>query len=371
MSKEGQSFIPLMVDGARMTDFFVDGQSGVIYFLKSVDGKKIKFSTFEKVWSASVRRYANGQLKKKLGKTKTRITPLIKDQLEPWLLVKESEGLDPATLIKIRDAVKRIEPFWGDKFPYEINRDTLAEWYKWLNQTYPGQQKENPIKYLRNFCRYLAEKVVGGIPLLPAVPKISDPDLKEVKAARAKKKLLIFSGDDFQKIYRAGDEQEKLVCLFMYTMATRIEETLTLRFGHEIIMGDQPIYRWGIGQNKADHVGEHLLHSALIEPFTALYKLRLSQGTDLLFPQQRNNKASIWAAQIDWAGWEKRADIGWHWTSHTFRHTCLSNLFNDERNPQALICKQYRVSLKVAIETYVKGTKAGIEKISRSIEVSL
>jgi integrase len=367
-----QAFIPLVQEGTRVPDCFVDAKTGVIYFIKSVDGKKVKFSTKETIWTTKTKAFVNKTLKIKLGKQKLRITPLIKDELPLYLAVKLSEGLKPLTEKNIKNAVKRIEPFWADRFPHEINRDNLAEWYQWLDKTYPGEQKENPVKYMRNFCYYLAEKVHNGFPLLPAVPKISDPDRKRIKAERIEKKGRIFLKEEFTKLYRAGDEQEKLIALFMYTMASRVNETLSLRFGKQILLNQEtPVYRWTLGQNKADHIGEHALPTALIAPLRALESKRKKEGTDLLFPQRGNNKRPLRAQMVDWKSWSKRAGLDWHWTSHTFRHTCLSNLFNDEKNPQALICKLYRTSLAVALAVYIKPTKSGIEKLRNAIEVEL
>ncbi len=367
-----QKFIPLMSAGERVPDFFVDVKTGVIYFIKSIGGKKIKFSTREKEWGSKAKNFANRELKKILGKGKERVTNLIKDEIPKYVAVKESEGWKPLTMKNIYNAVKRIDGFWGTRFPHEINRDSMGEWYAWLEVTYPGEQKENPIKYMRNFCYYLAEKVVNGIPLLPAVPKISDPDRKLVRASRQAKKRQIFNSQDFTTVYRAGNDTQKLVALLMYTMAPRVDETLNLRFGKQIILDSEPpVYRWSVGQNKADHFGEHALHPSLIEPLKALAIQRRAEKTDLLFPQKHDNNKALRAQQIGWADWRKNANVGWHWTSHTFRHTCLSNLFNDEKNPQALICKLYRVSLAVALETYIKPTKSGIEKMRTAIEVSI
>jgi integrase len=132
-----------------------------------------------------------------------------------------------------------------------------------------------------------------------------------------------------------------------------------------------PIYRWREGQNKADYDGKHALHPALVPRLKELLARREAEGTTRLFPQLRDNRAPLKEQQIDWADWRKRANLGWHWTPHTFRHTCLSNLFNDEANPQALICKLYRVSLAVAMETYIKPTESGIEKMRNAIKVDL
>jgi len=370
-----QNLLPFYDESSKMRvdGFFVDERSRIIYFAKSFDGRLIRFSC--KVKSPNIigaKRFANQEIKVRLGIKKARITSLIGDELKPYYKMKESEGWQDGTLKNIRNAIEQIKPFFGDKFPYEINRDSLGEWYEWLDQTYPGQQKENAVKYMRNFCRYLAEKVVNGVPLLPAVPMISDPDRKALLAERHKKKFLIFSDEEFKKIHDVGNDVEKLVALFMYTMAARIEETLTLRFGSEILLDEAlPLYRWRPGQNKAGHAGEHFLHPSLIEPLKAAMVRSESLGTSLVFPQKFDVSKPLKPAQIEWDGWRDRAALPWHWTSHTFRHTCLSNLFNDPNAPTALICKLYRVSIKVAMDTYIKPTREGREKMRDILKVQL
>lgn len=131
------------------------------------------------------------------------------------------------------------------------------------------------------------------------------------------------------------------------------------------------MYQWSIGTNKADLWGHHALHPSLIGPLTALKALRDGQGTARLFPQGRDTEKALRPQQVDWAGWYARAGLGWKWSSKTFRHTCLSNLFNDERNPQALICLLYRISLKVAMDTYIKPTEEGRNKMATALKVDL
>lgn len=374
MKKEkGQMLVPFKdKNGESHDNYYVDVATGIIYFRKTHNGKRIKFSTLEKS-IVKAKRYANQEFDRRTGKgPRVKITTLINDELDQWSKIKEAEGLKPDTLKNVRNAIVQIRPYWGEKFPREITRDNLLGWYDWFAKTYPDQQMENAIKYKRNFCRYLAQKVVDGVPLLPAIPDIKDPKYKDVRASRKKKKARIFTKDEFKAVYEAGRGIEKVISLFMYTMASRVDETLNLRFGEEILLDvDPPVYRWSVGQNKADHWGSHALHPALIEPLKRLRRIRKRQGTDRLFPQRRDNTKALREQMIDWDGWRARADLGWHWTSHIFRHTCLSNLFNDERNPQALILKLYRVSLAVALETYIKPTQSGILKMRNAIEVVL
>jgi integrase len=243
--------------------------------------------------------------------------------------------------------------------PHEINRDNLAEWYAWWPKNKPDVEIENAIKWMRNFCKYLSQKVVGGFPVLPAVPRISDPNRKQRLIARANKKERIFTPQEIKTIRNAAESWiHALMVQIMTTMATRIDETLKLEFGKTIFLDEEiPVYRWFAGQNKADLVGQHALHLSLIEPLTRLREIRRAEGTALLFPQKYNNQAGLSEQQIDWASWRKRANLGWHWTPHTCRHYCLTTVFNNPKVPQLAACKQYRVSAKVAEETYVKTTK--------------
>lgn len=361
-----QKLVPLFDKGERIAGMFFDKKTDIVYFLKSIGAKKYKFTTgVKRDQIPSAKRVANLKLRKALGTDKTFVRPLIKDEVPKWIEAKESDDLDPATMIKVRDAVKRIEPFWGSMLTSEITRDNIAAWTKWLEQEFPGQQKENAFKYLRNFAKYLSAKQHNGASLLPAMPNISDPDRKKTKAERKKRKGRIFTAEEFKDIYRAGSPIERALAIIMYTMATRVHETLSLKRGEQVIETDDGlVYQWSHGQNKADLDGEHFFHSKAAKAINAIYR----DDTDFLFPQ-RNLKQPLKAQQIEWSDWRTRAGLDWHWTSHTFRHTCLSNLFNDEKNPQALICKLYRVSLAVALDVYVKPTKLGILRMRDSLKV--
>lgn len=372
-----QVLAPLFQDGIRIVDYFFDPDTEIIYFLKSIENKKIKFSTRVKKSEPNAigkaKRFANSELRERLNRRKGVIRTIIRDELPLWHKVKETEGISSATLIKVASARDQIAEFWGDKFPSEITRDNLTAWYSWWAENHADIQMENACKYMRNFAKYLAEKIENGRPLLASVPPIRDPQAKEIKAQRKKKKENIISNADLKAILAAAESpDDELLALFMYTMATRIDETLKLRFGHEILMdGGHPIYRWTLGQNKADLWGEHDLHPVLIPRLKELKARRDIEGTDLLFHQSRDVKKALKPQQVDWEEWRIRSKVSFHWSAHTFRHTCLTNLFNDEKNPQALICKLYRTSLAVAIETYVKVTTSGKAKMREAIKVDL
>lgn len=367
-----QKLVPYVhSDGQTWDHFFVDPKTGIIYFERRMDRKRIKFST-KTTNGIKAKRIANEQLAVRLGIKKKFVRTLISEELKLWLLIKEGESLKYDTLNNVRRAARQIEEFWGDLLPSEIDRDKCAEWYAWWRQKHPDIEMENAIKYFRNFCKYLHEKVVHGHALLPAIPRIADPNRKKIKAQRQRKKERIISSEEFAKIYRtAATPAEGLVVLFMYTMATRIDETLKLEFGSTILLDrEYPVYRWFIDTNKAELKGQNLLHLALIKPLQALQEQRSFEGTRLLFPQKMDNTRPLREQLIDWEAWRERANLGWHWTPHTFRHTALTNLMAAGVQ-HGLICTAFKISIQVLLETYYHVTMEELLSARGKIQVNL
>jgi integrase len=369
-----QKLVPYVhTDGKIWDHFFVDAKSKVIYFEKRHNGKRIKFSTKIKYPDGiKAKRYANTEFDKRTGKTKNYVHNLIGEELDLFEKMKDAENLSYFTERSYKRGIKDIRPFWAEKLPSEINGDNLTKWYEWWAKN-KDIEIENAVKWMRNFCKYLSQKTLNGMPLLPAVPRIVDPNRKNTLIVRAKKKERIISPEEFKIIYdKAENEVHQLIVLFMYTMGTRIDETLKLDFKRTVLLDEPiPLYRWFPGQNKADLTGQHMLHKSLIGPLRKLREVRRREGTDLLFPQKKNIHAALSEQQIEWEFWRERAELGWHWTPHTFRHTCLTNILNDPRSPQIIACKQYRVSPQVAMKTYVKTKEETMLILSDIIEVKL
>lgn len=365
----GQGFVPYVhTDGKTWEHYFVDPASrhpekrlgGFIYFIKSHEGHKIKFTTrIREPNGIQAKKEANRKFKEIISKGKRFARYTIGEELHLFAKVREAEGGGEETKKIYRRNIKYLRQFWGEKFPNEINRQTLADFYNWWALTHRDPKTgrphtmENVLKVFRNFCRFLTEKQHNGIPLLPAIPKMEDPNKIDIIAERKKKKERILTKAEFRSILDSAlTEREYFTSLIMYTMATRVEETLDLDFLRNILLDEPvPVYRWYVDSNKAKRMGQHALPTFLIEPLRALREFRRRQGTHLLFPQANNAQKPMWAAQIDWDGWRKRAGLDWHWTSHTFRHTCLTNLIGSGV-PHATIMKLYRVSLQVLTQTY-------------------
>lgn len=368
-----QKLIPYIhSDGETWDYFFVDIKTKIIQFERRMNGKKIKFSCRTDN-GLKAKRFANAELEKRLGKKKVHVRTLIKAEMELWLKQKETvEELSESQLFSIRRGIRQLKPYWGNKLPSEITQDAMPEFYEWWRKNHKIQMG-TALKTLKSLSLFMHRKIVNGQSLLPAVPVMIDPDSKKNRAKRAKKKDRIIAAVEFNLIQdSAANPIEALATLFMYTMATRIEETLSLDFEHNVLLDEPiPVYRWFYGSNKADLAGSHVLHQSLIEPLRKLRDQRATEGTTLVFPQKLNNQKPLREQQIDWSAWRTRAGLGWHWTPHIFRHTSLSLLFNDPRNPQALICKQYRISMKVALATYIKPTTETLLLLRDSIKVDL
>jgi len=370
-----QKLLPIVIEvkgeKQRLEHFFTDAKTGIIYYQRRINGKKFCFSTGETNLNKA-KSEANKRLEARLGIKKVYVRDQIKDELKAYEKVKDSENLSYFTIKSYKRGIQDIALFWGEKFPHEITRDNLALWYDWWRAN-KDIEMENAVKWMRNFCKYLSQKTHNGMPILPAVPTISDPNRKKIMIARANKKERIISPAEFKLIHDSAlNYKDALIVRIMYTMATRIDETLNLDFEKTILLDEPiPLYQWFAGQNKADLVGRHALHLSLISDLKTLRDERTKEGTSLLFPQSKNNQKPLREQMIDWDAWRKRAALTWHWTPHTFRHTCLTNILNDPRFPQIVACKQYRVSPQVALKTYVKTKEETMLLLRDAIEVKL
>lgn len=377
-----QKLLPLKVYDPKLNEhraweyFFFDPATGIIYYLRKFNGKYFKFSTrFTIEQPAQAKKFANQEFERRIGKRKVSMRTLIGDELDAWLKVKESENLAQSGMYNIKQAHKDLKAYWGEMWPEEITVDALPDWYSWFKEN-RGISIENNIKYLRMFCKYLNTKIVNGKPLLPAIPVIRDPEKKQREKKRAEKKERIITPEEFKAIYDAAESLEhRVLAMFMYTMATRITETLKLEFGRSIILdAEEPHYRWAVGSTKMFSLeGMHALPDQLVTILQELKDLRDSEGTTLLFPQLKDKQKHKTSQMIDYKAWRARAGLsdGWQWTNHTFRHTCLTNLFNDEQNNQLMICKLYRVSLKVATKVYIKVQMSSILKLKNAVKVAV
>jgi integrase len=261
-----QRLVPFIDEfGEKHSGIYIDLETDILYYVKKHENKLIKFSLKRKRDQLiAAKRYANSELPRMLGKSKQRKSvPFNDDGLDQFLAKKQTEGLDETTLKRIETTVRiKLRPFWGRRLASEINDDTVIEWLDWYMTNFPGETLDNAVKYLRAYANWLHKQIRFGQPVLLVVPKIKDPNQKQTKSARKKKTDRVLTGDEFKSIYATAENPEQaLAALFMFTMASRIDETLNLKFGEQIRLDlSPPQYVWSIGQNKADHEGSHDLH---------------------------------------------------------------------------------------------------------------
>ena len=365
-----QKLIPILKDGIRVDGYFTDSKTEIIYYKKSIEGKKIKFSTGQtKLLQA--KKIANKKIKDFLGVSAKKRVSLIGDELKHWIDLRRSEAesgeIKYGTLTVILNSEKKIRPFWENKYPEEINRTTVIEWCDWFYETYPDQQMENSVKYFKNFCKFLNEKIVKNRPLLPSIPTIKDPRAQTHRVSRKKKKERILTDNEIAKILSVCDLREKLIISLMYYMAFRVEsDALSAEKSQFFLNESPPIYVFNEGNNKGKRTGKQGIHDQVLE----LLNLWLpNTGNSIyIFPQKNDLKKHLKGQQINWDKIKRESGVTWGWTAHTFRHTCLTKLFSDPTNPMAIICKCFRISLKEAMKTYIHTTDENIEKMRNAIQ---
>lgn len=375
-----QVLIPFVDDkGKEHSGYRIDESSGVFYYRKTHDGKEIKFSCRCKN-IVSAKKFANKELKKRFLKKGTKkVQETLGELLDQYRI--ERLGLDPEKSIEveiaentkknIRNAVKKLKPFWGDMLPSEIYNQKWLEYCEWHRKEYNAQQIENELKYFRNFCSWLAEPREGGKSYLAKIPTFTNPYAKQVSISRKKKKAKTFTEAEFKKIFNAASEKVKVILLLMYTNAFRINEACGLRKEYLNLDHNPVIYTFMEGMNKAGLDGTDALHPVTSKYLKAWIR-KLPKEATCVFPQENNlDKPIAGNKVIDWDDLRKKAGLGWHWTPHIFRHTCLTNLFNDVRIKDSYVIKTKRISYQEALKTYIHVTKDSHSKFHNVLEVDL
>lgn len=363
---------------APVSDFYIDLKSGVLQFIKRIDGKYFARSTGVRFDGRrnpvpvglvkKAKEAANIKLKRDVNSKKVRA--LISVEADSYLNLREQEcsrgEIDPKTLGVIKRAMNRIKLFWGDMRPEEISRDSWQLFVEWHEGEYPGETLFNVKKYFRHFCRYLHERVVSGRSLLPAIPTLKDPNARRERVARNKRKERIFTDDEVTAILKACEDRDRLIVLLMYTMAFRISEACELDWKHLKLDAEDPHYIFDEENNKARLAGSQALHSDVYKCIQNIYK-----NGEWVFPQQRDVAKALKPQMIDWAKIKKDSGVTWPWSPHTFRHTCLTRLFSDPKLAQVAIMKCFRVSYKVALENYIHIEPATRATLRDAIKVGL
>ena len=330
-------------------EFFVDPKSRVIYFMKRMDGRLHQFST-------KAKEFANAKLKKEIRSGKN-IRTLISTEISAYIDVRDAAAIrgdiDMKTMGVIRRSLGRAKEFWGDLRPEEITDEKWLEFVKWHEANYPKQTLFNVRKYFKSLCKYMRGKVVNGRPVLLADPRLFDPNATRERKARKKRKSRILTKDEINAILAASNQRDKTIILLMYTMGFRIDEACGLRWDNLDLSPTDPVYKFGEDDNKAGHEGLQSLSTEVYEILKAW-----PRTSEYVFPQKHDVSKRCRPQMIDWKAIKKTSEVTWSWTAHTFRHTCLTELFTNVALSQAAIMKCYRISLRTALEHYIHLDKA-------------
>lgn len=349
----------------RRTSVSVEGEKGLFQdsitgtYSKSfrINGRQVKISS-NKPSVKAAKAEINKKHRDRTGESKKHFIPLLSYWMGKYIEHREidEEAGKSATRNSV-NAIKQALPFFKDMHPKEFNRDKWIEFYHWYKSEYQNQF-DNTHKYVRNFFRWLAEEDYLGNPVIDRVPTLKNFEAKKNRLARKQKKERVFTEKEFQKIYSVADKRERVLITLMYLLAMRVEsDALSSRWAQYFLDLDLPYYYFGEGDNKAGLEGRTPIHNVALEH---LREWKKETGhSKWVFPQEKDDSKHLVNQAIDWKGLRGRAKIGWHWTPHTFRHTCFTRLA--ERNvPMHYIVKCYRISAKEFMETYAHLTPEGM-----------
>jgi integrase len=339
----------------------------------------------KKIW---VDRYKKGRNPERLSRSTGFILPQWdrakekRDQLfQEWLglspkklVVKLNEEIWPdfleiqkkyrlATQEAAKYAGKRFIPFFGDKYPTEIDEVTFDQYVIWRRgKTHPKISFRNDIKWLKRYVKYLQTKgfYVDHSGVQKPLPKFIDPNPKKRKGKGIGKSL---TADQIQALLnkapiadRAGDLV--LQILMGFTMFMRQSEIMFLDWPRvdlkrKVLILDE------------DHTKTKQYREVNISPqvFEILVKRKLEAKSQLVFPspvdpaksQGRQGNKTVWT--------ECRRLAKVKCRFHDLRHSGLTRAFQVS-NQWAQICLMAGLSLEEAERTYLHITSKDTEFVA-------
>lgn len=350
--------------GAKLKDGFRgDARSHIIYHDKQYENRRLKFTCDTKSPVVAYRT-APAIVRKKLNRPEDtpKVRPLITDEIKKFK-ERKLEEVGPRTNTVIRQAMERVDEYWGQEFcevfDAEDFQDRWAAFREWHKGAYPGQTMFNVIKYARNFSKFLHEKG-----LTRKLPRLPNPDAKIEKLRLKKKKLKIYSREEFVRLCRACDRRGRLLCRMGYRLAFRISDCVTLKKSMVNLDPADPTIQFE-GDDKADTFVKVPLTPDVVRGLR--WQMAQCPESEWVFPQERDPSKHIKTQQFDFKMARKRAGVA-HGTFHTLRHTRLTLDFGNAKIPQVMVMALRRVSLLTALAHYIHPTEAD-RKIMR--EVSL
>lgn len=361
-----------LVYGERLKDGYRgDAYTHIIYHDKQYDLRRLKFSCKTKS-PAVAYRYAPAKVKQLLmtpEEKKAAVRILIRDTFEKFIKDKEkeieTEEIKQSTLFVIKRSIKKMDPYFGDSFVEEFERDdwddVWRDFCEWFKKTYPGEKGRgedisNVVKYMSALVRILHNN--GTI---KKRPRIWDPDKKKREKTAKKTKLKVLSRLQYVMSQRRAPRTERLVIRLGGDLAFRISsDCLSLKEDQLILDGDDPRIKIE-GDDKASYFVEIPISKSLARSIKNYMRDFPNPMGNHIFWQPTKPEQALKSQQVKTTKYITKA-AGWG-THHRLRDYRLSQDFGNPIIPPSDTMIFRRVSYQVALKHYIKPSAEARERM--------
>lgn len=387
--KKGQKLVKITLKD----HYYYDQKSSVIYFVRKVQDRIVKFSTGVKYNSkdektiesslikasriVSVKEREKKETKKKRGLNHRLIGEYLDDLLDVNSHFHKSKrtAVSAETLESYKTSVSHLRPFFEGYLPSELVLDideVMADvdgggkikdpWISFVEHfqaSNPGYNMFNVTKHFRALTKYMHE---NGI--LSRRPKIFNPFAQKEKVIRRKKTHKTYTPGEILQMDAVCNDDQRLALWLGYDQAFRQNDCVSLEW-ERINLGASPFVVFHGDDNKAGFVGKIPLSDTCAE---LLRERRKKADGPWVFPLKLDSSRPMLVQVFEFEKVVRASEVN-HGSHKTLRHTRLTEDFGDPKLDNALVMKIRRVSLPVALEHYIHPTDSDFEKFRNTSQV--
>lgn len=243
----------------------------------------------------------------------------------------------------------RLGLYWNDKAVSDITSGGWDQFQDWYSLTYYEQDFSNQLKFFRVLVKSLFN---DGI--LEKKPELKNRFAKAERIRRRHNKSKIFSADELHAIFTDPMASRVLIdCCYMYhDCAMRFSEVPALTWERVSLDPDDP---W-VYFSEVDHKANYESWVPLSERCLVMLRARKEHSKSVYIFCDEGSTIPVTRNRLkinqlfDRLGIDKAS-------FHTFRRTRLTALFGNSKIENTDVMTNFRVSLQVALEHYIKPTK--------------
>ena len=256
------------------------------------------------------------------------------------------------TLRAAKNSLGKLRIFWGHHEPSKLTKEMWEKFQVKYDDKFHETQF-NLCKFATVLSKFLYNK--GAI---TKKPELKNMFARRERDARRKKKNWLLTKEQVDALDKAcRNDKELLGVQLGHRLAFRISDVVRLSWERIVIVSgeNRAFIEFSGEDDKAGFVGRCPLPNDLVELL-----MRIEKRGPWVFPQSRDPSIHLITQQFPFNEIKKRA--GWKKGGfHDLRRYRLSLDFKNPNLTGPLVCKMRRISMAVALESYIKTNDEDME----------